>query len=46
MPKGTRRDLRFEIMKSKIYWDKGIVLEFILMKGCYATRVLREIMKN
>lgn len=46
MPKGTRRDLRFEIMKPKIYWDKGIVLEFILMKGCYATRVLREIMKN
>jgi tRNA pseudouridine13 synthase len=46
MPKGARRDLRFEIINPKIYWDNGIILEFTLKKGCYATRVLREIMKD
>jgi len=51
MPKlgshGLRRSIRFKIWDtSAIATDKGVLIQFSIPKGCYATAVLREIMKN
>jgi tRNA pseudouridine13 synthase len=51
MPKlgshGLRRAIRFKIWNtSSKATDKEILIEFSIPKGCYATAVLREIMKN
>jgi len=51
MPKlgshGLRRAMRFKIWDaSAIATDEGVLVEFSIPKGCYATAVLREIMKN
>ncbi|KZX14771.1 tRNA pseudouridine synthase D [Methanobrevibacter cuticularis] len=44
---GLRRATRFKIWDaSAIATDKGILTEFSITKGSYATAVLREIMKN
>jgi tRNA pseudouridine13 synthase len=50
MPKlgshGLRRAIRFKIWDVKVdYKDEGVLMEFSIPKGCYATAVLREIMK-
>jgi tRNA pseudouridine13 synthase len=51
MPKlgshGLRRSIRFKIWDaSAIPTEEGVLTEFSIPKGCYATAVLREIMKN
>jgi tRNA pseudouridine13 synthase len=51
MPKlgshGLRRAIRFKIWNTSAKaTDEGILIEFSIPKGCYATAVLREIMKN
>jgi len=51
MPKlgshGLRRAIRFKIWDASArHTDEGVVVEFAIPKGCYATAVLREIMKN
>jgi tRNA pseudouridine13 synthase len=44
---GLRRSLRFKVWDGKaIVTDNGILTEFSISKGSYATAVLREIMKN
>ncbi len=44
---GLRRALRFKIWDvSAVKTSDGIVTEFSIPKGCYATAVLREIMKE
>jgi tRNA pseudouridine13 synthase len=50
MPKlgshGLRRAIRFKIWDIEVkHTDDGILVEFSIPKGCYATAVLREIMK-
>ncbi len=51
MPKlgshGLRRSMRFKIWDvSAEATDEGVLVEFSIPKGCYATAVLREITKN
>jgi tRNA pseudouridine13 synthase len=51
MPKlgshGLRRAMRFKIWDASAeVTDEGVLVEFSIPKGCYATAVLREIMKN
>jgi tRNA pseudouridine13 synthase len=51
MPKlgshGLRRAMRFKIWDASARaTDEGVLVEFSIPKGCYATAVLREIMKN
>ena len=51
MPKlgshGLRRSMRFKVWDSKaVATDEGVLVEFSISKGSYATAVLREIMKN
>lgn len=51
MPKlgshGLRRAMRFKIWDTKaVATEEGVLVEFSIPKGCYATAVLREIMKN
>ena len=51
MPKlgshGLRRSMRFKVWDSKaIATEEGVLTEFSISKGSYATAVLREIMKN
>ena len=44
---GIRRSVRFKISDTKVeQTDDGIIVEFFIPKGCYATAVLREIMKK
>lgn len=44
---GLRRAMRFKIWDTRAKaTDEGILVEFSIPKGCYATAVLREIMKN
>ncbi|HML05625.1 MAG TPA: tRNA pseudouridine(13) synthase TruD [Methanobacterium sp.] len=44
---GLRRAMRFKIWDVKAEaTDEGVFVEFSIPKGCYATAVLREIMKN
>lgn len=50
MPKlgshGLRRSIRFKIWDTTAeHTDEGVLLNFSIPKGCYATAVLREIMK-
>ena len=44
---GLRRAVRFKIwdVKSELT-DEGVLVEFSIPKGCYATAVIREIMKE
>ncbi|MBN1581491.1 MAG: tRNA pseudouridine(13) synthase TruD [Anaerolineae bacterium] len=44
--KGARRPLRFPLRESKIWYDDGLMISFVLPPGCYATVVLDEIMKS
>jgi len=44
---GIRRAVRFKITDTNVTKiDNGICVEFFIPKGCYATAVLREIMKK
>jgi len=44
---GLRRAIRFKIWDTSVKTnEEGILVEFSIPKGCYATAVLREIMKN
>lgn len=44
---GVRRSIRFKIDDTHVeQLDDGISVEFFIPKGCYATAVLREIMKR
>jgi len=44
---GLRRALRFKIWDvSAVKTSEGIITEFSIPKGCYATAVLREVMKE
>ena len=50
MPKlgshGLRRAIRFKIWDTTVeHTDEGVLLGFSIPKGCYATAVLREVMK-
>jgi tRNA(Glu) U13 pseudouridine synthase TruD len=45
--KGARRPLRFPLGEAAAEQDtEGLVVSFALPPGCYATVVLREIMKD
>ena len=51
MPKlgshGLRRAVRFKVWDTQAeYTDEGILLTFSIPKGCYATAVLREVLKK
>lgn len=44
---GLRRSMRFKVWDSSaVATDDGVLVEFSINKGSYATAVLREIMKN
>lgn len=44
---GLRRSMRFKIWDtSAVFTDEGVLTEFSINKGSYATAVLREVMKN
>ena len=45
---GARRPFRFPLKEATVsaHGDKFITLSFVLPKGCYATSVLRELIKN
>jgi tRNA pseudouridine13 synthase len=43
--KGARRPLRFPLREVELSYDKGLLLSFALPPGCYATAVLREVIK-
>lgn len=44
--KGARRPFRVPLADMQVSWDDGLVLQFQLPPGSYATGVLREVMKN
>ena len=44
--KGVRRPLRVPLTGVNLGWDDGLVLEFQLPPGSYATEVLREVTKQ
>jgi tRNA pseudouridine13 synthase len=44
--RGERRALRFQVHDPELWYDDGVMLRFWLPKGCYATAVLAEIVKN
>ncbi len=51
MPKlgshGLRRAIRFKVWDTSVeHTDQSLLLEFSIPKGCYATAVLREVMKT
>ncbi|MGL6297829.1 MAG: tRNA pseudouridine(13) synthase TruD [Methanobacteriaceae archaeon] len=44
---GIRRGVRFKVWDTNVtVTEEGLLVEFSIPKGCYATAVLREIMKN
>jgi tRNA pseudouridine13 synthase len=43
--KGARRALRIPLKGVQVEWDEGLLLVFSLPAGCYATVVLRELLK-
>ncbi|ADP77296.1 tRNA pseudouridine synthase D TruD [Methanothermus fervidus DSM 2088] len=44
---GIRRPIRFRVYDTKVEaLSNGVLLEFSIPKGCYATAVLREVMKK
>ncbi|MDO5851704.1 MAG: tRNA pseudouridine(13) synthase TruD [Methanobacteriaceae archaeon] len=44
---GIRRSVRFKVTDTNVkQTSNGIIVEFMIPKGCYATAVLREIMKK
>ncbi len=44
--KGARRPYRVPLEEVRVTWDDGMVLQFRLPPGSYATEVLREVMKH
>ena len=44
--KGARRPLRFPLHEVEVGYDAGLLLSFTLPRGCYATTVLAEVMKE
>ena len=44
--KGARRPYRVPIHDIAVSWDEGLILQFRLPPGSYATQVLREVMKH
>ncbi len=44
--RGERRALRFQVHDPELWYDDGIMLRFWLPRGCYATTVLAEIIKD
>lgn len=44
--RGERRALRFQVHEPELWYDQGVMLRFWLSKGCYATTVLAEVMKD
>ena len=44
--KGARRPLRVPLREVAVSWDDGLVLQFQLPSGSYATQVLREVTKQ
>jgi tRNA pseudouridine13 synthase len=44
--RGERRSLRFQIHEPELWYDRGLMLGFWLPRGCYATALLAEIMKE
>lgn len=44
--KGERRALRFQVHDVGLWFDEGVMLNFWLPRGSYATTVLAEIMKG
>ena len=44
--KGARRPFRVPLADMQVSWDDGLLLQFQLPPGSYATGVLREVMKN
>jgi tRNA pseudouridine13 synthase len=44
--KGARRPYRVPIEDVQVSWDDGLLLQFRLPPGSYATEVLREVMKH
>lgn len=45
LPMGHRREMRFKVQDINVLVDDGIVVEFSIPKGCYATAVIRELVK-
>jgi tRNA pseudouridine13 synthase len=43
--RGERRPLRFQVNEPELWYDNGVMLRFWLLRGCYATTVMAEIMK-
>jgi tRNA pseudouridine13 synthase len=43
---GARRPFRVPLTEVEVGWDDGLVLQFCLPPGSYATEVLREVMKH
>jgi tRNA pseudouridine13 synthase len=44
--KGARRSLRFPIQEANSWYDDGVMVQFSLPSGSYATNVMAEITKN
>ncbi len=44
--RGARRALRFPVHEPELSYDGGVMLQFWLPRGCYATTLLAEITKN
>jgi tRNA pseudouridine13 synthase len=44
--KGARRSLRFRVHEPELWFDDGVVIQFWLDRGCYATTLLAEIVKT
>lgn len=45
LPLGFRREMRFKVQDINVRLDEGVVVEFKIPKGCYATAVVRELIK-
>jgi tRNA pseudouridine13 synthase len=44
--RGERRSLRFPVHEPELWYDEGVMLRFSLPRGCYATTLLAEIIKD
>jgi tRNA pseudouridine13 synthase len=44
--RGERRALRFSLCEPELWYDEGVMLRFWLPRGCYATTLLAEIIKD
>lgn len=43
---GSRRPYRIPLTDAQLTWQEGLVVSFTLPAGCYATMVLRELIKD